>query len=346
MELYSVDSDDFGGSLEELARETAPECFADNISIKDCKHKHYIDTETSRPIKSHGRPLTPPEHQLIEQFVEEGLDQGIIEKTDSPWSSPLLLVKKQDGSTRVCVDYRALNKVTRKNAYPLPKIDETYQFLSGSKVFSTVDLKSGFWQTQMADEDKEKTAFTCRQGHFQWRVMPFGLCNAPATFQEMMNDILKYIIDKFALVYLDNVIIYPKSEEEHKAHIKTLFDILKKDGLVVSEKKCQCGRSSLLFLGHIMDGDGIKTNPEKISKIVEWPTPENISHVRGFLNLCTYYKRFITKFSTIASPLYKLTEGSPKPGTSIKWGREEEASFIGLKKALSETIICKHPVPY
>lgn len=159
--LYALERQNFGEGLEMKARNIAPECFLEDIVVKDRKYKHYIDTGDSKPIISHGRPNTPPEHGLTGQFITEGLKLGIIKKTDSPWSSPPLLVKKTDGSTRVCIDYRALNKVTQKNAYPLPRIDDAYQFLAASKFFSTIDLKSGFWQIQMAEDDKEKTAFTC-----------------------------------------------------------------------------------------------------------------------------------------------------------------------------------------
>lgn len=297
-------------------------------------------------MKTHGRPHTPTEHALVKQFVEDGLKQGIIEVSSSPWSAPLILIKKPDGSTRVCVDYRGLNAVTTKNAYPLPRIDDAYQFLSESKFFSTLDLKSGFWKIPMEDQDKSKTAFTCRLGHFQWRLMPFGLCNAPSTFQTVMNNILAPYIDKFSLVYLDDVIIFPKTKEEHLEHIGKIMEILSKNKLVVSEKKCNWFQTSLLFLGHIVDGSGIRKNPEKVKKITDWLTQENITHVRGFLNLCTYYKRFIQGFSTIASPIYKLTEGSPKPGAKIHWTSDQQSSFEKLKEKLSTTVPLVHPLTF
>lgn len=198
----------------------------------------------------------------------------------------------------------------------------------------------------MEDQDKSKTAFTCRFGHFQWKVMPFGLCNAPATFQTVMNNLLAPFIDKFALVYLDDVIIFSKTEEEHREHIGKVMNLLSENKLVVSEKKCNWFQTSLLFLGHIVDGAGMRTNPEKVKKITDWPTPENITHVRGFLNLCTYYKRFIQGFSSIASPIYKLTEGSPKPGSKIQWTPEQQKSFEVLKDKLSSTVPLVHPLTF
>lgn len=230
--------------------------------------------------------------------------------------------------------------------YPLPRIDDAYQFLTGAKFFSTIDLKSGFWQIQMDEEDKQKTAFTCRLGHFQWKVMPFGLCNAPATFQNAMNDILRPVIDKCALVYLDDVIIFSPTKEQHREDVKKVMLLLNKQKLTVSQRKCKWGKSLLVFLGHTVDGNGIATNPDKISKIVEWPIPTNITEVRGFLNLCTYYKRFIKSFSTIASPIYKLTEASPKPGTKIVWENKQKEAFETLKNELTKTLPLRHPTPF
>lgn len=333
-------------SFCQIIKKEFPECFNEDIVVCDRPWKHSIDTGDARPIKTHGRPHTPVEHALVKQFVDDGLKQGIIETSSSPWSAPLILITKPDGSTRVCVDYRGLNAVTKKNAYPLPRIDDAYQFLSKSKFFSTLDLKSGFWQIQMEESDKSKTSFTCQYGHFQWKVMPFGLCNAPATFQTVMNGILAPFVDKFALVYLDDVIIYSNTEEEHQEHIRKVMSALAKHKLIVSEKKCNWFQKSLLFLGHIVDGDGIRTNPSKVDKIVNWPTPENITHVRGFLNLCTYYKRFIQGFSSIASPIYKLTQGSPKPGSKIQWDEEQQKSFELLKEKPASTVPLVHPLTF
>lgn len=198
----------------------------------------------------------------------------------------------------------------------------------------------------MEKNDRIKTAFTCRSGHFQWKVMPFGLCNAPATFQNAMNDILRPVIDKCALVYLDDVIIYSPTKDQHRENVKEVMELLNKQKLIVSKRKCKWGKTSLIFLGHTVNGDGIATNPDKISKIIEWPVPSNITEVQGFLNLCTYYKRFIKSFSSIASPIYKLTEGSPKPGTKISWNSDQQKAFDNLKQTLTTTVALSHPVPF
>jgi hypothetical protein len=228
----------------------------------------------------------------------------------------------------------------------LPQIDDAYQFLVGAKFFSSVDLKSGFWQVKLLESSVQKTAFATRNGGYEFLVMPFGLCNAPATFQHMMNVILQECLGKFALVYLDDVIIYSKSKEEHMEHVATVFRLLKKFDLVVLAKKCEWGKKELVFLGHVVSGEGIRVESKKIEKILNWLTPINITEVRGFLNLSTYYKRFIKDFSKIATPLYTLTQGSPKKGASILWGREQQKAFKELKKHLATTIPLSHPTPF
>jgi hypothetical protein len=216
--------------------------------------------------------------------------------------------------SRACVDYQKLNALTVKDPFLLPQIDDAYQFLQGAKVFSTINVKSGFWQINLTERSIPKTAFATRNGAYKFLVMPFGLCNAPATFQHMMNNILQECLGKYALVYMDNIIIFSKSKSENVTHIKRVFKLLKENDLVVSEKKCKSGQEQLLFLGHIVDGLGINVDDNKINKIKEWSTLSNITQVRGFLNLATYYKQFIKNFSKIVTPLYKLTEGLPKKG--------------------------------
>ncbi|KAA1131665.1 hypothetical protein PGTUg99_050095 [Puccinia graminis f. sp. tritici] len=274
------------GSLDnefaKIAYGTAPEAFQEIVGLpKDKVFEHDIDTGDSAPAKVHGRPYSPPEHQLIEKFVEDGLKEGIIRPSKSPWSAPIILVKKPDGSSR---------------------------FLAGAKIFSSIDLKSGFWQVKLTDRSIPKTAFATRNGAYEFLVMPFGLCNAPATFQHMINNILRECL--------------------------------------VSEKKCTWGQKQLLFLGHIVGGKGINVDDRKIDKITAWPTPTNITEVRGFLNLATYYKRFIKDFSKIATPIYKLTQGSPKKGASIEWGEEQDESFKKLKYYLTQTVLLHHPKPF
>jgi hypothetical protein len=233
-----------------------------------------------------------------------------------------------------------------KSSYPLPQIDDASQFLKGADIFSSIDLKLGFCQVRLSQDSIPKTAFATRNGSYEFLVMPFGLCNAPATFQEMMNEILREALGKFALVYLEDVIIYSKNPREHEDHLRKIFQMLKKYDLVVSPNKCVWGKSDLIFLGHLVSGDGIRVKQKKVDKILNWPVPKDITKVRGFLNLATYYKWFIKDFSKIATPLYRLTEGSPQRCSGITWEGDQDQAFRELKKQLAVTIPLKHPKPF
>jgi hypothetical protein len=252
---------------------------------------------------------------------------------------------KKDGTSQICVDYRALNKLTKSNAYPLPQIDECYRNLAGTRYFTCLDLRSGYWQTRLAEDAKEKTAFTCRYGHFQFRVMPFGLTNAPATFQRMMNEILRKYIDRCAMVYLDDVVIFSKTEDEHIQNVLDVVRALHEHELILNEK-CKWGCSSILYLGHIASGEGLRPNPEKDEAILDWPSCSTISEVRGFLNIAGYYRRFIRGFAKEASPLYKLLEGSPRRGSPIQWTEECQCAMNRMKSALTSAELLIHPVPW
>jgi hypothetical protein len=266
---------------------TNPEMFGERL--KKIVKEALPTTFKEKPLRKYGRPLTPPEHEAIREFVDEGLKEGVIEPSDSPWSSPLLPVPKKDGMSHICIDFRALNKLTKSNAYPLPRIDECYCNLTGAKYFTCLDLRSRYWQIRLADDAKEMTAFTCRYGHFQFRVMPFGLTNTPTTFQRMMNDILRRYIDRCAMVYLDDIIIFSKTEEEHIENVLEIVRMLQGHDLILNEKKCMWGSTSILYLGHIASGKGLQPNPEKVEAILKWPACSNISEVCGFLNIAGYY---------------------------------------------------------
>ena len=333
-----------GQKLHKRFKNMFPALFREKVRFQPNRRwTHRIDTGDSAPIKSRGRPLSPPEHDAVKTFVDDGLRDGIIEPSESPWSSPILLVRKKTGEYRICVDYRKLNAATKKNAYPLPFIADCYQRLSGARHFSLFDLKSGYWQVPIAPDDRAKTAFTCRQGHFQFKVMPFGLCNAPATFQGMMNEILREYIDDFVLVYLDDIIVFSRDEEAHERHIQLVLSRLAKHDLVLSESKCHWAASEVEYLGHIVSGNGVRVNPNKVTSIVNWPTPDNITQVRGFLNLAGYYRRFITGFAKIASPMYDLLQGSPRKGSAIEWTPNCQRAFDELKTQLTHTPLLAHP---
>ncbi|MCG8032936.1 MAG: DDE-type integrase/transposase/recombinase, partial [Candidatus Thiodiazotropha taylori] len=301
--------------------------------------KHQIDTNESRPIKQRMRRLP---HQMAEEAdkqVDDMLKRGVIEKSNSPWAAGVVLVRKKDGSFRFCVDYRALNNVTVKDAYPLPKIDETLDSLSGAKWFSTLDLYSGYWQVGMETSDKPKTAFITRKGLFQFRVLPFGLCNAPATFERLMESILAGLRWDICLIYLDDVITFGKSFDEAVSNLQQVLERLRSAGLKLKPNKCELFAKSVTFLGHIISDEGVATDPEKIKAVQEWPVPINQTEVRSFLGLCGYYRRFIKGFSEIAKPLHTLTE----KGRPFIWTDDHQIAFEKLKQHLTEAPILVFP---
>ena len=217
------------------------------------------------------------------KLVKEMLDKDVIQPSESPWASPVVLVRKKDGSTRFCVDYRRVNAVTRKDAYPLPQVDETLDTLAGSKWFSTLDLISGYWQVEVSPEDQEKTAFTTPSGLFEFKVMPFGLCNAPATFQRLMDMVLAGMQWKSCLVYLDDVIIVGKTFQDHLCNLRKVFQRLRDAGLKLKSAKCDFCSLQVEFLGHIVSIDGVRTDPSKTEKVAQWPVPKTRKEVQQFL---------------------------------------------------------------
>ncbi|GBN25970.1 Retrovirus-related Pol polyprotein from transposon 17.6, partial [Araneus ventricosus] len=254
--------------------------------------QHRINTGNHSPIKQYPRRLPLAKKEEAERLVKEMVDNGTIEESSGPWASPIVLVKKKDGSTRFCVDYRKLNDITIKDSYPLPRIDDTLDALNGSQCFSTLDLKSGYWQVEIQPEDKEKIAFTTGQGLWQFKVMPFGLCNAPATFERLMETVLRGLTSEACLVYLDDIIIVGRTFQEHLNNILKVFQRLQKANLKLSPKKCRFFRKEVSYLGHIISADGVKIDPEETKAVVDWPRPETVHDLRSFLGLCTYYRRF------------------------------------------------------
>ncbi|GKD81763.1 putative reverse transcriptase domain-containing protein [Tanacetum coccineum] len=241
----------------------------------------------------------------------------------SPWGAPVLFVKKKDGSMRMCIDYRELNKLTIKNRYPLPRIDDLFDQLQGACCFSKIDLRSGYHQLRVREEDIPKTAFRTRYGHFEFTVMPFGLTNAPAIFMDLMNRVCKPYLDKFVIVFIDDILIYSKSEEEHEVHLKTILDLLQKEKLYAKFSKCEFWLQEVQFLGHVVNRDGIHVDPSKVESVKNWKTPESSTEIRSFLGLAGYYRRFIENFSKIAKPLTLLTQ---KNKTYV-WGDKQDEAF-------------------
>ena len=301
--------------------------------------QHHIDTKDATPIRQQARRVPLPRCETVQRLLQEMLTTGIISPSKSPWASPIVLVNKKDGTTRFCIDYRRVNSVTHKDAYPLPRVDDTLDTLSGSNWFSTIDLKSGYWQVELAPEDREKTAFCTQEGLFEFNVMPFGLCNAPATFQRLMDCVLAGLQWSSCLVYIDDVIIIGRSFEEHLHHLQQVLDRLKSAGLKIQPSKCHFLQREVIFLGHVVSSTGVSPDPSKTSKIKEWPTPKCVQEVQQFLGLANYYRRFIKNFATIAKPLHQTTERR-KP---FKWTAECEQAFNQLKNCLTTSPILAMP---
>ena len=250
--------------------------------------------------------MSPGELDEMRKQLDQLLSNGFIRPSTSPFGAPVLFVKKKDGSLRMCIDYRGLNMLTVKNRYPLPRCDELFDRIRGAKYFSKLDLRSGYHQVRIHPDDIPKTAFRTRYGHFEFLVLPFGLTNAPATFMHMMNSIFRPYLDKFVIVFLDDILIYSRSLAEHRRHVRQALDLLRENRLYANAKKCSFFKESLSFLGHVVSAEGISMEKDKVKAIQDWPPPVNVSGVRSFLGLAGYYRKFVRNFSKIASPLSEL----------------------------------------
>ncbi|GJV64105.1 retrotransposon protein, putative, ty3-gypsy subclass [Tanacetum coccineum] len=239
----------------------------------------------------------------------------------------------------MCIDYRELNKLTVKNRYPLPRIDDLFDQLQGSSVYSKIDLRSGYHQLRVREEDIPKTAFRTRYGHYEFQVMPFGLTNAPAVFMDLMNRVCKPYLDKFVIVFIDDILIYSKNKKEHEEHLKLILELLKKEELYAKFSKCEFWIPKVQFLGHVIDSEGIHVDPAKIESIKDWTSPKSPTEIRQFLGLAGYYRRFIEGFSKIAKPMTKLTQKKVK----FEWGDKQEAAFQLLKQKLCSAPILALP---
>ncbi|GJW87981.1 putative reverse transcriptase domain-containing protein, partial [Tanacetum coccineum] len=279
--------------------------------------------------------LAPSEMKELSEQLQELSDKGFIRPSSSPWGAPVLFVKKKDGSFRMCIDYRELNKLTVKNRYPLPRIDDLFDQLQGSSIYSKIDLRSGYHQLRVREQDIPKTAFQTRYGHYEFQVMPFGLTNAPAVFMDLMNRVCKPYLDKFVIVFIDDILIYSKDEREHEEHLKAILELLKKEKLYAKFSKCEFWIPKVQFLGHVIDSRGIHVDPAKIESIKDWASPKTPTEIRQFLGLAGYYRRFIEGFSKIAKSMTKLTQ----KGIKFDWGEKEENAFQLIKQKLSSKAV-------
>ena len=288
---------------------------------------HTIElVENAKPTFRPLYRLSPFEHEEVRKQVAELLDKGWIEPSSSPFGAPILFVQKKDKSLRMCVDYRALNQQTVKNRYALPRIDDLIDQLSGARFFTSLDLAQGYHQIRVTKEDVPKTAFRTPLGHFQYLVLPFGLTNAPATFQSVMNEIFRECIGRFVLVYLDDILVYSRTPQQHIEHVRSVLEILRKNRFYAKLKKCQFMTSQLLYLGHIISEQGIRPDPAKIVALQGWKTPMNVHDVRSFLGFGNYFRKFVQAYSSLVLPLTELT----KKDKLFEWSPECEHAFQGL----------------
>ena len=301
--------------------------------------KHRIQTGDHPPVKRRAYRASPEKRKEIDRQVQGLLEDGIIEESCSPWSSPVVLVRKKNNTWRFCVDYRGLNSVTIKDSHPLPRVDDTLDALSGATWFSTLDFSDGYWQLEVAQEDREKTAFTTGQGLYQFRSMPMGLTNAPATFQRVMELVLKGLPWHVCMIYLDDILIYSQSFETHLAALEQVFTRIGAAGLRLNARKCHLARDHVVFLGHVISSEGLRPDPRNTDKVKSWPVPRSATEVRAFLGLCSYYRRFVRSFAQHAAPLTHLT-GKDVP---FKWGADCQGAFEFLREALCAEPIVSHP---
>ena len=292
--------------------------------------KHRIDTGDHPPFKEPLRHHPMAFLPVIDQHVNEMLAHDIIEPAASPWASNVVLIRKKDGAMRFCVDYRRLNTLTRKDSYPLPRIEDCLSSLGGACYFSTLDLRAGYWQTEMDERDSDKTAFVTRRGIFKFKVLSFGLANAPALFQRLMDHVLAGLTWEACLVYLDDIIVWANSFEEELRRLSQVFQRLRDANLKLKSSKCRLFQRKTLFLGHVISANGVEPDPDKIRSIVEWPVPRNLTEVRSFLGLASYYRRHVRGFADIARPMHEL-QRKKEP---FEWTQRRQDSFDRLKHCL------------
>ena len=282
------------------------------------------------PVSKAPYRLAPVELNELATQLQELLDKGMIRPSVSSWGAPVLFVKKKDGSLRLCIDYRELNKLTIKNKYMLPRMDDLFDQLKDAVYFSKIDLRTGYHQLKIKPEDIPKNAFRTRYGHYEFLVMSFGLTNAPAAFMDLMNRVFKKYLDKCVIVFIDDILIYSKTKEEHAEHLRIVLEILRKEQLYAKWSKCEFWLTQVQFLGHVISKKGITVDPAKIEAVLNRERPKTPTEVRSFLGLAGYYRRFVQDFAKIATPLTRLTRKIEK----FEWTDECEESFQELKKRL------------
>jgi hypothetical protein len=305
---------------------------------RNVTHTIPLQPGSSPPFRAMYR-LSFTEREEVEATIKDLLDKGYIEPSCSPYGAPILFVGKKDGTLRMCMDYRALNKLTVKNRYPLPRIDDLLDQLHGATVFSSLDLASGYHQVRITEDDVPKTAFRTPFGHFQWRVLPFGLSNAPSTFQAMMNDVFGPEFRKFVCVYLDDVLVFSKTPEEHTKHLKLVLEALRKAQLYAKLSKCSFFQDKVDFLGFVVGAGTLSVDPKKVQAVVDWPEPQDVHQVRSFLGLMNYFRKFIQGYSAQAAPLNELLQ----KGSKFTFDAPQRLAFEAMKAALTSAPLLALP---
>lgn len=289
------------------------------------------------------RRIPPSEYELVKEHINQLLETQVIRESCSPYASPIVLVKKKDGSLRMCVDYRQLNSKTRRDAFPLPRIEKSLDALTGAQWFSTLDLASGYNQVLVREKDRSKTAFCTPFGLFEWNRMPFGLCNAPSTFQRLMQRIFGDQQCQSLLLYLDDIVVFSGSVNQHLERLGVVLSRLEQEGLKVKLSKCAFFQQQVRYLGHVISNQGVATDPSKIEEVSSWPTPTTVSELRSFLGFASYYRQFVEGFAKLAAPLHRLVAELANGGSGKRlqkaaiqvWSSECQASFDALKTKLT-----------
>ena len=354
-ELDSVEEDPVQRLLNEVDKEVPAEVKSELATLlKKYRHvfsqgpldmgrtdvvQHEIDTGDNKPVRQALRPQPLAMLPMIDEQLDEMLKLKIISPSYSEWASNVVMVKKKDGSLRFCIDYRKLNEKTVKDVYPLPRIDSCLDALAGARWFSTFDLRAGYHQVGLHPRDAHKTTFITRRGSFQFDVLPFGLCNAPATFERLMDLVMSGLNYESLLVYLDDIIVFSETLEVHLVRLELVFLRLEAAGLKLKASKCHIMRQKVLFLGHVVTPQGISTDPEKITLVTDWPPPRNLKEVRSFVGLCSYYRRYVKDFARVAEPLHALT----RKNVRFEWSAACADAFDKLKICLTTAPILTLP---
>ena len=312
----------------------------DNLDLgKTDLVKHHIELTNYTPIKNRYRRIPPQQYEEVRKHLKEMLDIGAIRCSNSPWASPVVLVRKKDGSLRFCIDLRKLNARTVKDAYSIPRIEDALDSLNGACIFTSLDLKSGYWQVELDEESIPLTAFTVGPlGFYECVRMPFGLTNAPATFQRLMESCLGDLHLSWCIIYLDDIIIFSKNPDDHITRLEGVFEKLAEAGLKLKPSKCEFFKARLKYLGHVVSPQGIATDPAKIEAILKWPRPKTVTDVRSFTGFTNYYRKFIKGYAKVARPLHELTSGenAKRKNRPVEWDDRCQESFEALKKLCSE----------